>query len=152
MEEAAHRLSSYLASLRVKNAARVRSNAIISILLALLLWKTQWPSLRLGLLVLLIAYLGSALWLAMRNRRLAGEHDPLSWFNEEERSLRRMMIFETTSRMLGFLILGYGFWVATHSWPLAFLLGVAYPLITYFGLERRAYERRLRSLRAERGA
>ncbi len=159
MTSALDRISSYAAAMRTRNAARVRSNAIIAVLLALLLWETQWPSLRPGLLILLIAYLGSALWLSYRNKQLAhaieqveeGLFKPAAipkWFNTEEAFLRRLMLFENILRTIGFAVLGYGFWVPTGSVLIAVLLGAVYPAISYFALERRNYRRRLQTLLA----
>ncbi len=139
-------MSSYVVAARARYAKQMQSSGLIAVLLAVLLWETKWPSLRPGLIVLLVSYAGSAL-LAFYRKQDASSGP--SWFDREQRWLTRLMLFETISRTAGFLALGYGFWVPTRSVTVAVLLGVVYPAATYFGLERRKYQRRMRALRAE---
>lgn len=125
---------------------------MIAAVIAALLWQTRWPSLRLGLVILLAGQLGTAVALVFRNRHIAGQwqHDPLGWFDGEAEFLDRLALFESVARMAGFLVLGYGLWVVTRSLLIAVLLGAVYPLSIYFGMTRKNLQRAKAALRTQR--
>ncbi len=142
-------MSSYAVAARERYARQTKSSGLIAVLLAVLLWQTKWPSLRPGLLILLVSYAGSAVLALYRLRDTSSGQ---MWLDREQRWLTGLMLFEALSRTAGFLVLGYGFWVPTRSVTVGLLLGVVYPAATYFGLEQRNYQRRMRNLRKERGS
>ncbi len=161
MGSALERLAALAQGLKVRTARREQTAVVISVLLGVLLWQTKWPSLRPGLTILLLAYVGSALVLLYRTKRLAQDIEQvneglfkpdraLHWFDREQAWTRGLMLFETLSRTLGFLVLGYGFYAATGSVTVAIALGVVYPALSFLGLEWRSYERQMRSLGTER--
>jgi hypothetical protein len=161
MRSALGRIEAFAKSAKARNAKRIQSSGLIAVLLGVLLWQTRWPSLRLGLVLLLFSHVGGALLLLYRNRELARDIEALEeqlfdeskmgrWFDREQSWAKRVMLFENISRTAGFLALGYGFWVPTGSVTVAVLLGVMYPAVTYFGLERRSYERRRQALTSEK--
>ncbi len=76
----------------------------------------------------------------------------LNWFERQETFAVWSTRVETGLRTAGFLVLGYGFWLATRSDVIALLLGLGYPALTYFGMERRNNQRALQTLRTEREA
>lgn len=154
MGVARDRLFSFIAAARKRYVARMRSLAIVALLLAALLWLTKWPSLRLGLILLLAGQAAVILLLLNRVRRLGREQGEasISWFDEESAFVTRLALFETFTRTIGFLVLGYGVWVATRSWAIALALGVGYPAVAFFGMERRNQQRARKMLVTEKEA
>ncbi len=163
MQAAIERICSLNSAVRAYNAKRVRFLLIVSLLLAALLWWTTWPSLRPGLIILLIGYFGTAMLFLYRNRELSAEarsmqngtaesEELLRWFDRQDRFAVRSTRVEAGLRTAGFLVLGYGFWLATRSNALALLLGIGYPAVTYFGMERKNNQRAARNLRMEKEA
>ncbi len=148
------RLAAVIDAARRRHLATVRADGIIALLLGALLWFTQWPSLRIGLTILLIGYLCAVLLLLNRNRQLTRdiENPTHSWFDAEARFSSRLNILEGLTRTIGFVVLGYGFWRATGSIALALALGIGYPVAAYFGMERRKYLRTRQLLKSERDA
>ncbi len=138
-------MRSYATAARARYAKQAQSSGLIALLLAVLLWQTKWPSLRLGLIALLLSYVGSTLLSLYRKQELSRDIE----FDRERQWLTGLMLFENISRTAGFLALGYGFWVATRSVTVGLVLGVVYPALTYFGLERRNYQRRMKALETE---
>jgi hypothetical protein len=141
----------------------VRFLLIVALLLAALLWRTTWPSLRPGLIILLIGYFGAAILFLYRNSKLGAEarrmqngaaasEDLLGWFDRQESFALWSTRAEAGLRTLGFLVLGYGFWLATRSGVIALLLGIGYPALTYFGMERRNNQRAAQTVRTEKEA
>jgi hypothetical protein len=141
----------------------MRFALVVALLLAALLWRTTWPSLRPGLVILLTGYFGTAMLFLYRNGRLGAEarrmqngvaerEALLGWFDRQERFAVWSTRVEAALRTAGFVVLGYGFWLATRSDVIALLLGIGYPALTYFGMERRNNQRAARSLRTEKEA
>ncbi|MDQ2840848.1 MAG: hypothetical protein M3Y72_07390 [Acidobacteriota bacterium] len=156
MQPAIGRIQSLIAATRARHLNRVRSSAVVALLLALLLWQTQWPSLKAGLVLLLIGYGGAASLLLYRafalRRWTVRSPELMRWFDDEQAFASRLMLFESVTRGAGFLVLGYGIWIATRNALLAIGLGIAYPAFAYFLLERKNYERAKRSLQIEKEA
>ncbi|HEY3938476.1 MAG TPA: hypothetical protein VGL97_13660 [Bryobacteraceae bacterium] len=137
---------------RQRNAKRMRFAFLIALLIAVLLWWTQWLSLRPGLVILLIGQLGSGLILRYRNHKLAaaGRVAPLIWFDDEEAFVKRLSLFENGLRAIGFLVLAFGLWTSTRSLWLAVALGIVYPATAYFGMARRSDARLIEELRRQK--
>jgi hypothetical protein len=76
----------------------------------------------------------------------------LGWFDRQESFAIWSTRVEAGLRTAGFLVLGYGFWLATRSGLISLLLGIGYPALTYFGMERRNNQRAMQTLRTERDA
>lgn len=144
--------------MRVENGKRIVSSWFIAILIAVLLWQTRWPSLHVGLLVLLVTQAAIPVALQNQNRILSrdlnawestppDEHSILHWFALQERSVGRLAAFENLGRLAGFALLAYGFWVASGYIWLAIGLGLIYPVIIYFGVTRNDTRRRRQELR-----
>lgn len=124
-------------------------------LIAVLIWQTQWPSLRAGLAILLIGQLILAAAYFLRTARPVGrlpesQDAAHRWFSEEERFVQLTALFDNSARILGFVVLAYGFWTATHILWITLILGAAYPIISYFGVSRRNTRQVTRSLRQQR--
>jgi hypothetical protein len=163
VQAATERVCSLIAAVRSHNAKRGRFSLAVALLLSALLWRTTWPSLRPGLIILLIGYLGTALLFLYRNTKLGAEARQMrndaakseglfGWFDRQESFAVWSTRAEAGLRALGFLVLGYGFWLATHSGIIALLLGIGYPALTYFGVERRNNQRAAQALRTEKQA
>ncbi len=163
MQAAIDRICALSASTRTSNAKRVRFSLIVALLLAALLWRTTWPSLRPGLIILLIGYFGTAMLFLYRNAKLTAEtrrmrargaekEEILGWFERQDKFAMWSTRLESGLRMAGFLVLGYGFWLATRSGVIALLLGIGYPALTYFGMERRNNQRARQVLKTEKEA
>lgn len=163
MEAARERVYALMEKAQAGNMARVRSAAVVAFLMAALLWFTKWPTLRPGLLILLCGQIVLILILLQRRVLLARkierwhasfpERDPFAeWFDGEVRFTTRLGIIEDLIRTIGFLTLGYGFWIATGSVLIALALGVVYPAFAYFGMERKKRQRAKRALQAEKDA
>lgn len=157
MQEPIERVTRLAASARQRNTRRLRVALIIALLVAALLLRGTWPWLRPGLFILLAGYLATALLFLFHNARLApgeGTHarDLLGWFDREQSFLRWSGMLETVVRSAGFLVLGYGFWLATRSSLIALLLGLGYPAITYFAVDRRNNQQARQNLQIEKEA
>ncbi len=162
MQEAtAARYFQVIALAQARNAKHLRFAVLMTILIALLLWRTQWLSLHPGLIVLLIGQLGAALILFYRNAMLSrnlhqlrstpvAKVAVLAWFSGEEVFVKRLALFEDGLRLLGFVLLAYGFWVSTGSLLIALVIGIAYPVTVYFGIGRKRTVRTLRDLEAQK--
>src|SRR3954463_6009033 len=129
------------------------SSWFIAGLIAVLLWQTRWPSLRTGLLVLMLTQ--AAIPLALQNQnRIISHHltgwtstppdgeSILRWFSLQERFIGRLALVENGGRLAGFALLAYGFWVASGYIWLAIGLGLIYPVIIYFAITRKDTRRR----------
>ena len=128
---------------------------LISLVIALLLWQTQWISLRPGLSVLLVGQLAAGLLYFLRSFQLkatsaAPAPQMHTWFGEEKRFITVAMLSESLVRILGFVVLAYGFWNATHILWITLLLGAVYPAISYFGVAQRNTRQILRALEQQR--
>ena len=138
-----------------------KAAALLGVLMALLLWQTRWPSLRAGLVVLVMGQLVVVAMLTRRNRAIANSleglgkenvssADLLDWFDREESFAKRLTLIENSIRLAGFLMLAYGFWYATGSIAVAALLGIFYPVIAYFGIVRKKHLRKISNLKTQR--
>ncbi len=148
------RLQTLIGAARHRHMAGARANGIVVLLLGALVWYTKWPSLRAGLTILLIGYFGVLVFQIRRSGALARNiNEPTTdWFDGEERFVGRLNLLEAIIRTIGFLVLGYGFWTATGSIGIALALGIGYPVVAYFGMERRKYLRTRQLLKTEREA
>lgn len=143
-----------------RNAKHLRFATLIAILVGLLLWRTQWPALRPGLIVLLVGQIGVALMLLLRNvllaRRQRSMRNPadqvgfLRWIDSEAAFIRLLASVENWSRLVGFAFLAYGFWLSTRSVLIPAIIGVIYPVTVYFGIARKNMARTLKELEARR--
>lgn len=120
---------------------RLRTSVLAAILIGFLVWYTEWPSLKIGLILLLFGQLGIAMMLLIR-KRTAAAHITTS----EDEFLWRLRVFDNCQRLVGFAALGYGFWTATRNVWLALALGILYPAVCAIGL----FTRRNRSGRTLR--
>ena len=156
MQSATARFSSLVALAHTRHVKRMQFAWLMAVLIAFLLWRTQWPMLWPGLWILLAGQIGAALFLIYRLRSGKGEENisldgsGLQWFDKEETFLKRLFLFENLVRILGFLVLAYGFWLATRSLGIAIALGLIYPIIVYFGIGRRNNIRNIRQLQSQK--
>lgn len=159
MQGAPSRFVQAVAHARQRNSTHLRFAALVSILIGALLWRTQWLTLRPGLIVLLIGQLGATTILLYRRLTLKknlyeaesgdGSEAPL-WFALEATFIKRLAVFENGLRLIGFVLLAYGFWVATRSPWLAVAIGIVYPITAYFGIGRANTQRTLRDLEIQK--
>jgi hypothetical protein len=133
-----------------RNNKRIRSALLLAALAGVLLWKTQWPAIYAGLIVLLTGQLALAAFLAFRNRSLKRQIDVNDWFDKESSAMRQSAWLDNGSRLLGFVLLGVGFWRATHNLLISLALGIIYPVATYWGLSRVSSRRAELKLNSER--
>ena len=162
MQPPSERLGAIAAAARERLAGRIRSAVLLAVLLAALIWFTKWPGLRAGLWILFLAQCIVAGVLVARTRTLAVQSQamrknvsgpaPADWFEAQARFVRALAIFENAARAAGFVVLGWGFWSATRNLAIAMALGIAYPLLAYFAMERPRQSRILKDLRSERDA
>ena len=135
---------------RLRNKKRIRSSLLVALVVALLLWNTQWPAIRPGLFVLLVGQIALAGFLFIRSRQIEATTDLDLWFDREASAMRFAGWLENGSRLVGFAILAFGFWRSTHNLPLSLALGLVYPLVIYWGLTRAATRRETRALNSHR--
>ncbi|MDQ2774834.1 MAG: hypothetical protein M3Y57_07915 [Acidobacteriota bacterium] len=130
-------------------------------LIALLIYQTQWLLLRPGLTILLAGQVGAVLVLCIKNTKLLRDLDCgkaraseapdfLAWFDEEETFVRRLAFFQNGCQMIGFVALGYEFWVSTRNLWLAITIGCVYPATVYWGATRRSNLKTIRRLRKQK--
>lgn len=152
MESASDRFRVLVGLTRVRNGERIVSSSFLAILIAVLLWQTQWIALRPGLAVLLFVQAAISLSLAYQNRRFSraivnwqtnapDEPEISGWFDEQTRFVTRLALVENTGRFAGFGLLAYGFWISSHLLWLAIAIGLVYPTIVYFGITRKNQRR-----------
>jgi hypothetical protein len=133
----------------------------LAILIAVLLYETQWLNLRSGLLVLLAGQVGDVLALFLRSVQFSRDLDRQkasassegafsAWFEREELFIKRLALFDSSCQMIGFLALGYEFWITTGSLGFAVAIGVVYPAAFYLGMIRRKTRAAIRQLRAKK--
>ena len=116
-------------------------------LLAVLLYKTQWPSLRAGVGVLLIGQVIDVIALTLRTVRPSRSVEMREhWFQEEENFTWRLGRMDAIVQFIGFAALGYACWQYTGSRILGIAIGVLYPLTFYFGLHRKRTDAAIREL------
>lgn len=163
------RFLSFLLLQRALHTKRWRFAAVMALFIAILSYQTQWLILRPGLTILLTGQAGVVFLLLWRNAKLSQDlnrwkaaaaeeplpagaaEEPLStWFEAEEKFVKRLAIFETICQMVGFVTLGYEIWVVTRSLLLALAIGVVYPATSYFGITRVRNRKAIRQLRTEK--
>lgn len=159
MQSVMDRMRTYVIQARARNLKQMRSALFIAILLTVLLWWTQWPSLQPGIIILAVGHLVVIGLYLRRNSAVARELDQFTsipepaqfatWFRKEQSFLHSVMIVENGVRALGFAALAYGFWIATRNLSLSLLLGLIYPVIVYFGIARRSQQRVSAQLRIQ---
>ena len=159
MQEASSPSVHAIAIAKQRNAKHLRFAAMVAVLIAALLWRTQWLTLRPGLIVLLLGQLGAAIILSYRrvtltkNLAAAGSNsdfNSLDWFASEGTFVKGLATFENSLRLIGFVLLALGFWEATRSLWLALAIGLIYPITAYFGIGRANTQRTLRELEAQK--
>jgi hypothetical protein len=155
MQIALERFASFVALARERHARHLRFALVVGVLIAVLLWQTQWVTLRAALFLLLIGQIGTAVILLNRRRALSklqglDEAGMLAWFDSEEAFVKYAAAFENGVRTIGLMFLAYAFWVPTHNLRIALILGVAYPITVYFGMVRGNISRAVRRLKAQR--
>ena len=143
MSPAADKFHSIVSLARSRTFKEIRSNLLVALLTAVLLYFIPWTALRPGLALIAIGRLAGAFVLWNRNRTYANtlsrarqspaaEGWMLPWFDNEERFLKRVKFLYAGS-MIGFAVLAYGFWLQTGNLWIALALGVAYPASVAFG-------------------
>jgi hypothetical protein len=155
MQSAADRFSSFVTVARERYGKHMRFALVVAVLIALLLWQTQWITLRPALFLLLIGQVGAAAILF--NRRMAlskglnlDAAGMLAWFDTEEAFVKYSAAFENGVRTIGLMVLAYEFWVSTRNLWIALALGVIYPVIAYFGMVRGNIARAIQQLRTQK--
>jgi hypothetical protein len=140
------RFHSFIIEIRKRNSKRTRFAELMAVIFALLLWKTTWLALRPGLVILLIGQVALVFVLIYRNLRLSQDlkrgsdtprGDVLAWFDQEQAFTMRSTLLENGIRMLGLIVLAYGFWKMTGNLWIALAIGVVYPASSYYGMMRR---------------
>jgi hypothetical protein len=158
-DESASRYGQAIGLALQRNRKQLRFAALVTVLIAALLWQTQWLTLRPGLGVLLMGqlcatamllYRTAALSKALAETRSRSRSDALAWFASEQTFVQRLALFENSLRFVGFLLLAYGFWQATRSLSLAFAIGVIYPVAAHFGISRSNTQKTLRELQVQK--
>lgn len=125
----------------------------MAIVIAVLLWQTTWLSLRPGLLILLIGQISAAAVFFAHRSAIGGTGSclrMLTWFDGEERFVSFSALVESVFRVVGFVVLAYGFWTATHILWITLILGIVYPLFSYFGVARRNTRQMLNTISRQR--
>jgi|GEM_PF-5256207 len=147
----------FIAMQRRRHSNRLYIAILVAVLIALLLYQTQWLALRPGLIVLLGGQLVDVSALLFRNVQLSrdmqgvmNESTIAEWFKREELFIKALGFFDAACQMVGFLALGYAFWISTRSLGIALAIGIVYPLTFYFGVNRRKTSDSIRILRAQK--
>jgi Ca2+/Na+ antiporter len=126
---------------RRRQKRKIGFSLLIAALIALLLWNTQWPFLKPGLIVLLAGQIAIAAFWTFRIRRRQ-QPDDLDALIEGEASANRQAVWlENGSRLLGFVLLAIGFWRTTGNVIVSLALGVVYPALSFWGFARSAKRR-----------
>jgi hypothetical protein len=121
---------------KARNNQQIRSSLLIAALVGVLVWKTQWPAIQPGLIVLLIGQLGLAGFLVFVNLRRKLPMKLNELLAVEGSAMRKAAWLGNGSRLLGFALLGFGVWRSTHNLPISIGLGVVYPAVIAWGLVR----------------
>jgi hypothetical protein len=160
MSPAVEQLASSVAIARSRISNEIRSAVLLAIVTAALLYFIRWPSLQPGLAIIVASRLIIAFALFRRNRayrktlddvrrdRIQGS-SVVSWFDGEERFLKRVKFFYA-GPVVGVMILAYGFWMQTGSLWIAIALGLVYPASITIGIWRMYDVRGIRTLRRQR--
>lgn len=141
------RFRALIIEMRKRNSKRMRFAELMAAIFAALLWKTAWLALRPGLAILLVGQVALVFVLIYRSVRLSRDlkrpssdvtkGDVLAWFDDEQAFSTRSRLLENGTRMIGLIVLAYGFWKMTGNVWIAVAIGVVYPASSYFGLMRR---------------
>jgi hypothetical protein len=161
LNDATDRFLSFVAVERRRHSSRVYVASLVAVLIALLLYQTQWLYLRPGLIVLLGGQVGDVLALLLRSVQLASDMRNKKpglvtgaalnlWFKREELFIKNLAIFDGACQIIGFLALGYAFWISTSSLALALAIGLVYPVTFQFGISRRKVSGAIKELRNKR--
>jgi hypothetical protein len=121
---------------KARNSQQIRSSLLIAALVGLLIWKTQWPAIQPGFAVLLTGQVGVAGFLIFRNLRHRPAVELNDLLQEGSAAIRQVGWLGNGSRLLGFVLLGFGVWRSTHNLPVSIGLGVVYPAVLAWGLVR----------------
>jgi hypothetical protein len=149
------RFLSFVEAVRRRHQKRFYTASLVGALIALLLYQTEWLYLRFGLVVLLVGQAGNVLALLVRNYQLARDVKQknsgiVNWFEREEFFVTYLAIFDSACQMVGFLGLGYAFWISTRNAWIALAIGVVYPATVYLGITRRRHVGETSELRAKK--
>ena len=139
----------------------MRLAAMVAALIAVLIYQTQWFMLRPALAILLAGQAGAVVALLWKNRGITKDLDRwktspveeatvVDWFASEERFVRRLLLLESGCQLIGFLALGFEFWMVTRSLWLAAAIGFLYPVSSYFGVTRRRSRDVIKKLHSEK--
>jgi hypothetical protein len=161
MQGAGERFLLFVVLERDRHIRRLRLPSLTAVLIGVLLYQTQWLILRPGLTILLAGQVGVVVALLLRSTALSEDLNRLNagvlnqeavraWFEKEEAFARRLALFESGCQAIGFIALGYAFWVTTQSYFLALMIGIVYPATVYFGITRRRNLRMFKQIRAEK--
>jgi hypothetical protein len=155
MQSVVERFSSFVAVARGRHGKHMRFALLVAVLIALLLWQTQWFTLRPALFLLLIGQIGTAAILFNRKTALSrgldlDESGMLAWFDAEEAFVKYLAALENGVRTVGLMVLAYGFWVPTRNLWVALALGVVYPVTAYLGMVRGNIARTIQQLRTQK--
>ena len=161
MSAAIDEFLSFVLLQRRRHLKRLNMASFVAALIAVLLYETKWPNLRSGLVVLLAGQMGDVLALLARRVQLSNDLDRKraeamneaaisAWFEREELFVRRLAFFDTACQVVGFLTVGYAFWVTTGSLWLSLAIGLVYPLAAYLGMTRRKNLQAIGELRAKK--
>jgi hypothetical protein len=129
-------LQNLLVNSQARNNQQIRSSLLIAALVGVLVWKTQWPAIQPGLIVLLVGQLGLAGFLIFFNLRRKSPMKLNELLAVEGSAMRKAAWLGNGSRLLGFALLGSGVWRSTHNLPISIGLGVVYPAVIAWGLVR----------------
>ena len=149
------RFAFFVENARTRAVKQFRFSLLIAVLIGVLLWQTQWLSLRPGLLILLagqVLLAGAFLYRtsALKKVSAPSRDEMLRWVMTEQKFVIFSALGESLMRIIGFAVLAYGFWTATHILWISLLLGVLYPVISYFGIARRNTRQLLKHLEQQK--
>ncbi len=161
MSGAPDRFLFFVAVERARHLKQLRFASFVAALIAVLIYRTQWLILRPGLMILLAGQAGAAAFLLWRNTALSKDLNRINvgamakeaipvWFKKEEQFVKHLALLESVCQVIGFVALGYGFWMATRTVWLALAIGVVYPATVYLGMTRVKNLRAIKQLRTEK--
>jgi len=115
---------------------RLYTALLVAALISYLLYRTQWPALRPGLMVLLAGQVVDALALLWRRSQTRPGAPSAEWLKAELRFTHQLARADTVFQAAGFLLLGYALWISSRNAWLALAIGVVYPVTSHFGIMR----------------
>jgi hypothetical protein len=137
---------------RRRHARRLYMACVVGVLIAVLIYQTQWLNLRTGLMILLVGQVGAAAALILRIAKLSkniNQSYSASWFESEEFFLNALALFDTACQAAGFLTVGWAFWISTQNLGVSVAIGVLYPVIVCLGITRRKNRAIIKQLRSQ---